>query len=233
MKIAIMQPYFMPYIGYFQLINAVDQFVIYDNIQYTKKGWINRNRILYNGKDTYITLPIKKDSDYLNVADRFLSDTWDAERQNILNRIEAYYRKAPFFDQVFPLIDKCLTYHDNNLFKFLLKNLNNVCDYLRITTPIIISSTIPIDHSLKSKNKVIAICKELQANTYINPRGGMELYSKDEFKEKGIDLRFCITDPIKYQQFDCEFVWWLSIIDVMMFNSVETIRGYLNEYKLV
>ncbi len=79
MKLAIMQPYFFPYIGYFQLINTVDEFVVYDNIEFTKKGWINRNRILVNGKDEYITLPIKKDSDFLHVKDRFLAETWSKD----------------------------------------------------------------------------------------------------------------------------------------------------------
>src|SRR4030042_5533275 len=98
MKIAIMQPYFLPYIGYFQLMNAVDEFVIYDNIEFSKKGWINRNRILVNGKDSYITIPLKKDSDYLDVRDRYLAETWSSEKIKMLKRIIGSYRKAPRFD---------------------------------------------------------------------------------------------------------------------------------------
>jgi hypothetical protein len=108
MKIGIMQPYFFPYIGYFQLINYVDEFVIYDNIKYTKKGWINRNRILVNGKDVYISLPLKKDKDSLNVDERFLSDIWIMERKKMLNRIKESYKKAPNFHQVFPIIEECV-----------------------------------------------------------------------------------------------------------------------------
>ena len=93
MRIAIMQPYLFPYIGYFQLMNAVDEFVIYDNIEFTKKGWINRNRILVNGRDSFITVPLKKDSDYLDVRDRYLADSWPSERVTILYRIKQSYRR--------------------------------------------------------------------------------------------------------------------------------------------
>jgi hypothetical protein len=119
-KLAIMQPYFFPYIGYFQLVNAVDEFVIYDNIEFTKKGWISRNRILVNGVDTYISLPLKKDSDYLHVKDRYLADTWDIERKKMLNRITESYRKAPYFKETYEVIEKCILYEDRNLFKFIL-----------------------------------------------------------------------------------------------------------------
>src|ERR1022692_2308540 len=116
MILAIMQPYFMPYIGYFQLISSVDEFVIYDNIEFTKKGWINRNRILVNGKDLTITIPLKKDSDYLNIVERRLADTWVNERKKMLNRIFESYRKAPYFGIAFPIIEKIILHEDNNLF---------------------------------------------------------------------------------------------------------------------
>ena len=147
MKLAIMQPYFFPYIGYFQLINAVDEFVIYDNIEFTKKGWINRNRILVNGKDEFITLPLKKDSDYLNVNQRFLSDTWSLDKKKILNKIVEYYRKAPQFDQVYPLVEKCFNSDETNLFSFIYNSINQILQYLSISTKISISSKINIKSS--------------------------------------------------------------------------------------
>src|ERR1700722_4154503 len=153
MKLAIMQPYFFPYIGYFQLMNAVDEFVIYDNIEFSKKGWINRNRILVNGKDAYITLPLKKDSDYLDVKDRFLAETWPLDRKKMLNRISESYKKAANFDSVYPLIEKCIFFEESNLFKFILNSLILIKDYLNISTSFVISSTIPIDHNLKAEQK--------------------------------------------------------------------------------
>ena len=122
-----MQPYFLPYIGYFQLINAVDVFVLYDNIKYTKKGWINRNRILLNGDADYISLPLKKDSDYLNIDRRFLSDDWDIEKAAILNRIKEAYRKAPYFNLTFEVITAILRNEDTNLFGFLYSSIKQIC----------------------------------------------------------------------------------------------------------
>lgn len=228
MNIAIMQPYLFPYIGYFQLMNAVDEFIVYDNIQFTKKGWINRNRILVNGADAYITLPLKKDSDYLDIKDRYLSDDWNSESKKMLNRITESYRKAPYFESVFPLIEKSLLFGDKQLFNFIFNSLNLTKDFLEIKTSFVISSTIPIDHNLKSTEKVIALCKHQNATTYINPIGGVELYSKEEFKNKGLELKFIKANNIIYPQFKNEFIPYLSIIDIMMFNSKEDIKNHLN-----
>lgn len=233
MKLAIMQPYFFPYIGYFQLINAVDEFVIYDNIQFTRKGWINRNRILVNQKDDYISLPLKKDSDFLNVNQRFLSDTWPFDRKKMLNRILELYRKAPQFEPTFVLFEKCLMMDEMNLFDFIHNGLNEILKYLSITTKLTVSSTIEIDHQLKSEEKVLAICKAQNANTYINPIGGIELYSKERFERNGINLQFQKSNPINYFQYKNEFVPWLSILDVLMFNTKEEVKIFLNDYQLL
>jgi hypothetical protein len=227
MKVAIMQPYLFPYIGYFQLMNAVDEFIIYDNIQFTKKGWINRNRILVNGVDTYITLPLKKDSDYLNIKDRFLSDDWSIERKKILNRITESYRKAPQFNFVYHVIENILMHDEKNLFSFIFNSLRQINQYLDIKTPLIVSSSIPINHDLKAGNKVIELCKARQASTYINPIGGVELYSKENFKNEGLELQFLKANNITYPQFKNDFVPFLSIIDVMMFNPKETVAEYI------
>lgn len=212
------------------MINAVDKFVIYDNIEFTKKGWINRNRILVNGKDEYITLPLKKDSDYLNIAQRCLTDTYKIERVKLLRRINGSYRKAPQFNEVYSLVEVIINTEEENLFEFTHQSLENICQYLNIKTEFIISSKISIDHQLKSQEKVIAICKALNANQYINPIGGVELYSKEIFQQNNIELNFIKPDTIEYMQFTNQFIPWLSIIDVMMFNSKEKIHRYLNSF---
>lgn len=228
-----MQPYFIPYIGYFQLLNAVDQFVIYDNIQFTKKGWIHRNRLLINGKDEYVSLPLRKGSDYLSVDQRYLADIYPTEKQKLLRKIQASYQKAPYFNDVFPLISAILDFEDQNLFQFNYNSVKEISRYLGIDTPIVVSSTIDIDHDLKGKDKVIAICKALNTTKYINSIGGTGLYDKDEFLEQGIDLQFIKTQPIEYRQFKNEFIPFLSILDVMMFNDKETICKYLCQYEIV
>jgi hypothetical protein len=228
MKLAIMQPYLFPYIGYFQLMNAVDEFIVYDNIEYTKKGWINRNRILLNNKDALISFPLRKDSDFLHIKQRALSDTWDTERGKLLNKIRENYRKAPFFEPTFAVISSAMLSEERNLFDFIWQSLEKVKTYLRIATPLTISSTIPINDELRSEEKVIALCQARQASTYINPIGGVELYDKIRFSESGISLQFLKTEGVEYTQFGAPFVPHLSIIDVMMFNSVDAIAQLLN-----
>jgi hypothetical protein len=233
MRLGIMQPYFMPYLGYFQLMNLVDKYVIYDNIQYTKKGWINRNRILVNNKDHYITLPLRKDSDYLDIKDRYLSDSWQNDKQKIINKIIEAYRKAPYFKQCIDTIQQCINYKEDNLFKFIYSSINILREYLDINTPIVISSSIDIDHSLKSEDKVLSICKSQEASEYINAIGGQELYSKERFILNDINLSFIKMDPVIYNQNTKEFLPYLSIIDVIMFNGQEKTKQMLYQFSLI
>lgn len=231
MKVGIMQPYFLPYIGYFQLLNAVDKYVIYDNIQYTKKGWINRNRILQNGKDALITIPVEKDSDYLDIRERKVSETFD--RGKLINQIREAYRKAPYFNDIMPLAEDIINRNEENLFLYIYNSIIKVCGYLNIKTEIVVSSTLLIDHTLKGQDKVLAICKELRATEYYNAIGGQELYSSFVFAKENVTLSFLSVNPIEYKQFGNDFIPCLSILDVMMFNSVDKIRMMLNDYKLL
>lgn len=231
-SLAIMQPYFFPYIGYFQLIAAVDLFIVYDNIKYTKKGWISRNRMLQNGKDVMFSLPLKSGSDFLDVCKRELAA--DFNRGKLLNQFKEAYRRAPYFEQTFPLIEQILQYEDTNLFHFLHHSIVKTCKHLGITTEIRISSDIAIDHDLKNQDKVLALCAAVGATTYVNTIGGVELYSKEMFREKHIDLKFIKSKPFEYAQFGAEFVPWLSIIDVMMFNPLDTIQACITtNYELI
>ncbi|QOI97865.1 MAG: WbqC family protein [Flammeovirgaceae bacterium] len=232
MKLAIMQPYFFPYIGYFQLMNAVDQFIIYDNIEFSRKGWIHRNRILINNSPSYISLPIKNDSDYLSVCDRYLAESWPVEKSKLINRITEAYRKAPYFKPVMSVVESSLDFDDHNLFRFIYHSLQQIRAYLNIVTPMQISSQMDIDHSLKAQDKVLALCKASSTSVYINPIGGVDLYSRSRFAEEGIELLFLKADPITYKQFSGDFIPSLSIIDVMMFNSVDEVRNFLMRFSL-
>jgi hypothetical protein len=233
MTVAIMQPYLFPYIGYWQLIQAVDTFVVYDNIQFSKKGWFHRNNILLNGKKTLFSIPLKKDSDYLDVVDRMLSEDSDKQINKIIAQIENGYRKAPYFNDVFPLIKDILNANEKNLFYYIYNSIQLVAEYLEIDTNIILSSTLDIDHQLKAEEKVIAINKILHADRYINAIGGQELYDKDRFFSEDITLNFINTEIVEYKQFNNEFVPYLSIIDIMMFNSKDEIKEMLSRYVLI
>lgn len=232
MKTAIMQPYFFPYVGYFQLINSVDLFIVYDNIKYTKKGWINRNRMLQNGKDVMFSLPLKSDSDFLDVRDRELAEDFNPDK--LLNQISGTYRRAPYFSQTFSLIEQIMRYEERNLFKFIHHSIIRVCEHMGITTEIKVSSNIAIDHSLKNQDKVIALCESVGADTYINAIGGIELYSRDAFIARGLKLEFIKSKSYEYTQFGNEFLPWLSIIDVMMFNPLDAVRETIQSgYELI
>lgn len=226
MRIAIMQPYFLPYLGYFQLISAVDRFVIYDTIQFTKKGWINRNQLLRDGAAVMFTLPVRKGSDYLNVVDRHLADDFDP--RTLLNQIAGAYRKAPQFAGTMPLIEAILQYRSSNLFDFLLHSLRQCCDHLNIATPLLLSSKVEDGPPrLQGQSRVIDICRRLDGTVYINPPGGRALYAADEFAAQGLGLQFIRPRLRSYPQFGADFVPSLSILDVMMFNAPDQINSTL------
>jgi hypothetical protein len=222
MKLGIMQPYFMPYLGYFQLIAAVDVFVVYDNIKYTKKGWINRNRMLLNGTDAMFSVPLKKDSDSLNVVQRELAA--DFNRNKLLSQFRGAYCKAPHFAETFKLLERIAGCTNNNLFQYIHYSLVEICQHLGIETEIRVSSSIPVNHDLKGQDKVLALCKVMKADTYINTIGGMDLYDKNEFRTHEIKLQFIKANPFEYAQFSEPFAPWLSIVDVLMFNPLDVVK---------
>ncbi len=228
-----MQPYFCPYIGYFQLISSVDRFVIYDNVQYSKKGWFNRNRYLHNGQAELFTIPIRKESDFLDVCDRHLAEDSLKARSRTLTKIVNAYRGAPYLEDVMDLLERLFLYQGANLFEFLYHGVLELCQELGIATDIVISSTVDVPEGFKGQDRVIAISKALGADTYINAIGGQGLYQRGTFADHGLELNFIRSKPIEYRQFDNEFVPWLSIIDVMMFNDKAVIKGFLRQYELL
>lgn len=229
MKLGIMQPYFFPYIGYFQLINSVDKFVIYDDVNYIKQGWINRNRILLNGKDHLFTLYLIGAGSFKLINEIEIGNNKD----KLLKTIFQAYSKAPFFKKNFPIIEDIFTFNDTNLGRFLENSIRCLCDCFHINTEILVSSKIDKQQKLEGQEKIIDICMRLNSNEYINAIGGQELYSKKIFNQNEIKLSFIKSKPTEYKQFNNEFVPWLSIIDVMMFNSLEQISQILNQYELL
>lgn len=233
MKLGIMQPYFMPYIGYWQLMNAVDQYVIYDDVNFIKGGWINRNRILLNGEAKYFNIQMAGGaSSFKHINEIGITDNLAVINKNI-RILEAAYGKAPYFKRVMPFMERILLYRADNLALFIKNSFEEVNQYLNINTKLVLSSDLQKDNELRGKDKVIAICRLLKADEYYNAIGGQKLYSCQEFRKNGIELKFLKTADIIYSQFDNEFIPNLSIIDVMMFNSVEKIKGFLTDYSLL
>ncbi|MCG3099458.1 WbqC family protein [Enterobacter sp. DRP3] len=224
MKIAVMQPYFLPYIGYFQLMSAVDYFVLFDNVQYVRQGWINRNRILQHNQPGIITLPLAKDSRFLAINGRHLSESFI--RENLLNQFLDAYRHAPYFHTVFPVVEEIINCSHENLSAYLCNSLMILRQMLSLECEVKLSSDVDIDHKLRSQEKILSICSALGANTYINLPGGRELYDSESFQQQGINLQFIQPENISYPQFGAEFVPWLSIIDVLMFNSKNEVINF-------
>nr|WP_321376141.1 WbqC family protein [uncultured Bacteroides sp.] len=229
MKIGIMQPYFLPYIGYFQLIKAVDQYIVCDDLNYINNGWINRNNILIGGEKRLCTIPLKKASQNKLINQIEIVDDFS----RLLKTVEVNYAKAPYFKDVIQLVERMFSYKNRCLSNFVLNSIKEVLQYLGVSTPIIISSTLDKDCSLKGKDKIINICKGLGAEIYINAIGGQKLYNRAEFAAQGIELKFLETELVPYKQFDKEFIPMLSILDIMMFNSVDEINLMLGNYILI
>ena len=229
MKVGIMQPYFFPYIGYFQLINSVDTFVIYDDVNYIKQGWINRNKMLLKNKEHLFTLNLANASSFKLINEIEIKNN----NGKLLKTIDQTYKKAPFFHESFAVVEEILTFKEAKLADFLENSIRKLTSILCIQTNIVVSSNVEKDISKKGIDKVIDICKALNASIYINAIGGQDLYSKEAFAQNQINLKFIKSHPINYPQFNNEFVPWLSIIDFMMFNSKNEIKKMLNEYELI
>ena len=235
MNISIMQPYLFPYIGYFQMINSSDCFVIDDNVQYINKGWINRNRILLNGNDHLITLPVAKGSSRLNINERYFVDDPDrTSERKILNTIYHAYHKAPNYKECYELIETILYYNNKNVSEFTSNSLKRICDYLGLEFKMLFQSQLNPPSELDYQDSIIYLCKKLNADCYINAIGGMDLYSSQKFTANNLVLKFIKTrESVKYNQFNNDFIPNLSIIDVMMFNSQVEIKKLLHEYDLI
>jgi hypothetical protein len=232
MKIAIMQPYLFPYIGYFQLLNSVDKFILHDDVQWIKGGWINRNRILLNGEARLITLSVKKRSAY-DLINQFEISEEHNNRIKFLNKIKAAYSKSPFYKKIIPMLEKIILNKESNLAKYIKNSLEELKLYLGIDTPIYFSSSLKKNNKLKGQDRIIEICKVMKATTYINPIGGLTLYDKKIFKTNGITLHFLKPNSIIYSQFNNNFIQNLSIIDVLMFNDKSEVQKMLKEFTLI
>jgi hypothetical protein len=232
-KVALMQPYLLPYLGYFQLIAAVDTFVVYDDVQWMKGGWINRNRILAGGHPEWFTLPVKKDSLGTTIDEREFSEKFESEKQHILEKMRAAYKRAPYFQQTMSLMESCFAPDDKRVNRFIPQVLRTCCAHLGIRTEIILSSGLTKTAGLRGQDRVIDISRAVGATDYVNAAGGRDLYSREAFREAGLSLAFVQSEPVVYPQFGADFVPDLSIVDVLMFNSVEDAQGLLGRFELV
>lgn len=229
MKLGIMQPYFMPYIGYFQLMKAVDKYVVYDDVNYIKGGWGNRNHILINGEKEMFTVTLQKASQNKLFNEIVIGDDF----KKLMKTLQMNYSRAINFDQTMVLMERIISFPNKQLAVFIANSFREILSYLSVETEILMSSEIPKDNSLRGKDKIIQICEILGADTYYNAVGGKNLYDQEEFREHGITLNFVDSLPQVYSQLHTrEFVSGLSMVDVLMNNTKDEVNRLLDSFQL-
>jgi hypothetical protein len=223
MKLALMQPYFFPYLGYFSLVAAVDRFVFYDDVQYIKNGWINRNVVRIQGRDTYITVPLVDAGSSRRIDDVEVrpAERWAAK---MLESLRHGYGRAPYYAAVSALVGDVLHSGERRIAEMAKASVTRVAGYLGLPTSFEPSSRIYGNDALRGPERVLDICRRESASEYYNLPGGRELYDDRAFADAGVALRFVAPVFEPYPQFGAPFRAGLSIIDVLMHNSPQRVR---------
>jgi len=251
MKLAIMQPYFFPYIGYFQLINAVDKYILLDELFFIKEAWINRNCILNKSskKTDYISVPLEKKSSNKKICEVKIFNKFNWKRK-FLNAIYLNYKGSLYFEETYNFVERLIDFSTNYISELNKNSITKICEYLQINTRISsyetyfneVEDLIVQDTFRESSDRkkypvkvlrILEFCNRENADVFYNAVGGQALYDKRLFCEHNIELGFVKTDNIIYKQFDETFYPNLSIIDVMMHNTKDDIREILNQYKII
>jgi hypothetical protein len=251
-SVAIMQPYTFPYLGYFQMIDAADHFVLYDDLQFSRSGWVHRNRLLrVNGRPFYFTLPARPTSHTAHIRDVELAPMpW---RQYLLKSVEANYHRCPYFTSIWPMFEQVVGLETSSLAEFAKHSVVEVARYLGIETPIdpdppfgdiearLVAHSDDLERAFpeirlsapsRKLVRVIALVNAVNADTLINLSGGAALYPRDEFKRNGLRVRFINMDDFEYEQRSTRFWPRLSILDVLMNCGLDTTRSMLDRYQL-
>jgi len=234
MTVAIMQPYIFPYLGYYQLVNAVDIFVFFDDVNYINKGWINRNNILQQDKPLKFTVPLAKASQNRLINEIEISE-YSKWRKDFLKSVEISYKKAPQFAFIFNWLNEFFTREYVLISDLAADSVKAVAKLLEL--PVMFKNSGSLNYkndvTQNGEQKILKLCKILRAQKYMNPKNGIDLYNSDAFNAENIQLKFINMHEINYPQFlKNVFVPNLSIVDVLMFNSIDDIKNLLTEYSL-
>ena len=225
-----MQPYFMPYLGYWQHIAATDVFVLYDDVNYIKRGWINRNRIIVNGKEHLFTIPLSGASQNRKINELYIDE--NGCKEQLWKKLYFAYHKALMWNELSAILESVVFYEDNHLVSYIKHSIEEISDYLVIKTKLLVSSNLKKNDALKGQEKILDICKILNATTYINPSGGIELYDGNIFADNGIGLQFIFPELPQYDQATREYIPGLSIIDLLLNVDKESLKKMLRQYKI-
>lgn len=235
-NIAIMQPYFFPYLGYFQLINYSDEFILYGNVTFRKKSFITRNHIMdVNGRQEDIKVFVKKASSNSSIKSIHIAEgDW---KKKLSKKVQTLYSRSSYFDEIYPTIKECIESNCDSLHKYNADSIQKICNLLAINTTVTtehqhldyIEDLLEPSQSLPvSSQRVIHICREIGATTYINPEGGVDLYDKTMFAKEGLTLKFFKASLDKVVE-KREYNRYVSIIDILMHNGIEGTKAMLND----
>jgi len=232
MKLGIMQPYLFPYLGYFDLINYTDKWIVFDDVQYIRHGWINRNRVLHPVDGwTYIIAPVNH-TRKMHIRDVTIAQdqTW---KKRIVGQLQTYKKKAPYYEQVMDLIEDCLAFDNAHISHFNVFALRNVCAYLGIPFDYTIFSemNLNLENIEGPGDWALRIAQAMGADEYANPPGGETLFDKESFSASNIKLTIRNLPPLIYDCPGYRFIPNLSIVDVLMWNAAETVKNYLDQYR--
>ncbi len=232
MRVALMQPYFFPYLGYFSLMAAVDVFVVYDNVQYSRPGWINRNRLLRNGAPEWWTATVEDAPHQLDINQRRYQ-SWPQQRRRLLDHLRERYRRAANASVGMALVDAALTSDQDNVAHVNAALLTHLAKALGLQCDIRMASSMAQDTGLSGEARVLDLCKAFGGTTYVNSPGGMGLYAPSAFAKHGLELRFVEASPAAYPQFDAPFVPALSIVDALMFLPTVAVAERVAQFNVV
>lgn len=234
-RVGIMQPYFFPYIGYFGLIAHSDRWIVFDPVQYIRKGWMNRNRVLKGGGgEKYVSITVAPHERSTLIRDVHLAPEQD-RFDHFLRQLDAYkLLRAPYYSVVTELLRSCFDTSTDKLVPFLTQSLQRTCEYIGIPFRYEIYSEMQLTHAEPSHPMEWSLftCEELGVAEYINPPGGRSFFDPERFRQSGIRLLFHEQRLTEYDQRMAQFIPGLSIIDVMMFNSPPEIRAMLDQFTL-
>lgn len=226
MKLAVMQPYLFPYLGYFKLVGMVDRFVFLDDVNFISRGWINRNQLLISGCVRYFTVPLESASQNSRICDLHIA-TVAGWKRKLEGSIRQSYIKAPYFEPVYEIVAKTLFGGDDLIGEMAKKSVTAITQYLGLPTQFVWSASAYNNNHLKGEERILDICRQERPSIYFNLPGGRELYNADSFRSDGVHLAFIEPQLSPYPQFSDHWHPGLSIIDVMMHNDPEEIRNIL------
>ena len=227
-KVAIMQPYLFPYLGYYQLAAAVDQFVFLDDVNYIKSGFVNRNLIDLNGRPHRFVLPVEHVSQNRSIKDHSFTE----ESKRVLATIGQAYRHHPQFSHVFPIVERTLSLVERGVAEVCAQSIRSVFDYLDLAFTSTFASSMPDPRGARGAQRIAKLATTLDATHYYNASGGRALYDRDDFHASGIALKFLTMRPVVYTQPHSHFLPSLSMLDVLMCCAPEQARGLLEQYDL-